>query len=138
MVETGFWNMGQIETDGFLDLSFLHYKFQQWEKLLNELILRRQLFLSKNFSISWACFSAQNLSWVEPFLVHETKSWAKPNIEPSYLKYRLHEFIVKFNVKFIKGFTYDVVLLGRESILKILTSCVKKKMAIYFLKKLKI
>ncbi len=28
---------------------------------------------------------------------------ARPNIEPRYLKYRLHEFIVKFNIKFIKG-----------------------------------
>jgi hypothetical protein len=39
----------------------------------------------------------------QKFRLKIAQLWARPNIEPSYLKYRLHEFIVKFNIKFIKG-----------------------------------
>jgi hypothetical protein len=50
------------------------------------------------------------------------------NFKPIYLKYQLHEFIVKFNIKKCKGSsTYVVTFLRRESIFEILTSYVKKE-----------
>jgi hypothetical protein len=62
--------------------------------------------------------------WAE----NQAQLWARPKFEPIYLKYQLHEFIVKFNIKKCKGSsTYDVSFLKRESILEILTSYVKKE-----------
>jgi hypothetical protein len=62
--------------------------------------------------------------WAE----NQAQLWARPKFELIYLKYQLHEFIVKFNIKKCKGSSiYDVTFLRRESILEILTSYVEKE-----------